>query len=107
MLAGLQPGFCRRHRILDRVAAGIPNFRFAPPLAFAADAVIGAEAHQLGCVANPFTAQLRSHVRKINITRMLIGLINADVSTGFAPSVVISNGFITAGWTESATRRKS
>src|SRR5438045_2978594 len=100
MRAGFQPRLCWGNRVLNCLAAGVPNLRFAPPLALAADTVIRTEADQFRSVANLHPTQLSSHIRKINVARVLIGGIDADIAAGFAGAVVVGNRAAASGWSE-------
>src|SRR5207302_4030569 len=95
------------NRRLDRFGAGIPNLRLAAPLSFAAHAVVRAKPDQLCSSSNALAAKLRSEVRKINIARMLISLIDADVAARFAAAIVVSDRFVTAWRTKAATGREA
>src|SRR5262245_35964049 len=92
MFAGLQPGFGRSNRVLDRSAAGVPNLGLAPSLTFATETVIRPEPDELCGFLNPRAAKLCSQIRKVNVARLLVGDIDADVAAGFAGAVVVRDG---------------
>src|SRR5437868_14145623 len=96
MRPGFQPGLRRSNGILNCFGAGVPDFRFTPPLALAADTVVRAQTHQLGSVANLHAAQLSSKVRKIDVARMLIGRIDSDVAARFAAAIIVRDRAATA-----------
>ena len=72
-------------------AAGVPNLGFAATLGFAAHCVVSAKANQFRGVANLLATELRGEVREIDIARMLVRLIDADVATRFTRSVVVGD----------------
>ncbi len=107
MLAGLEPRFRRRDRILDGVGARIPDFRRPPALAFAAETVISTQAQKFGGIANPFAAQLRSQVGKIDVAGVLVSSVNPNVAAGFASAVIIGNRSAAAFRRKPAAGRKT
>src|SRR6266481_9959565 len=97
MRACLQPGLGGRNRTLDGVATRIPNLRLAPALAFAGKTVVSAEAEELRCIADLLSAQLRAHIGKIDVARLLICDIDSDVAARFTTAVIIGDRSAAAG----------
>src|SRR5712692_5134693 len=97
MRSSFEPGFSGRDCISELVSAGVPHFRFAATLAFAADAVISTQAHKFGSVVNPFASELRSHIGKIDVAGFLISDIDANIAASLAPTIIIGNRLAAAG----------
>ncbi len=97
MWAGFQPRLGRRDATLYGIGARVPDFRLAPALAFAAEAVISTEAEQPGCIADLFSAQLCSHVGEIDVAGFLISNINRNITARLTRTIVIGNRPAAAG----------
>src|SRR5216684_651309 len=97
MRACFQPGLGWRNCTLDGVATRIPDLRLAPALAFAGKTVVSAKAEELRCIADLLSAQLRAHIRKIDVARLLICDIDSDVAARFAPPFIIGDCPAAAG----------
>src|SRR6267154_2755646 len=107
MRPSFQPRLSRGNSVLNCLAAGVPNFRFAAALALAADAVVSAKTNQFGSVANLHTTQLGSEIREIDVARMLIGRVDADIAARFATAVIVGDRAAAPGRRESASCGKA